>query len=272
MPAPVEIRFGTDGWRGVIARDYTFESVRLVVRAIARALQAISPDRQHLLLAVGYDTRFLSRRFAQIAAETLAAEGVNVCLTTSYLPTPVLAWSVPLLAAQGGLMVTGSHNPPSYNGLKVRTADGGPPTAAVTAQIEAEVARLADDRGVRGAGAAFSVGQARESAIEPFDPLPQYRRRLGALVSMGRIAHSRLRVVIDPMYGASQGLVATLLREIGLEAEEIHGKVNPWFGGLAPEPLAEHLCELTDRIKGLRDPKAVGLAFDGDGDRLAAVD
>ena len=126
MPSPLELRFGTDGWRGLIARDFTFESVRLVVRAIAATFHATYPDRHPLLLAVGYDSRFLSRRFAQVAAEVLRSEGIDVRLTTSYLPTPVLACAVPLLAAQGGLMVTASHNPPGYNGLKVREADGGP--------------------------------------------------------------------------------------------------------------------------------------------------
>ncbi|MGH7410047.1 MAG: phosphoglucomutase/phosphomannomutase family protein [Candidatus Methylomirabilis sp.] len=276
MPSPLELRFGTDGWRGLIARDFTFESVRLVVRAIAATFHATYPDRHPLLLAVGYDSRFLSRRFAQVAAEVLRSEGIDVRLTTSYLPTPVLACAVPLLAAQGGLMVTASHNPPGYNGLKIREADGGPATATLTAQIEAETRRLAADRvvdhDISSESALRPAGQARRGAIESFDPLPQYRSRLGALVNMERIAASRLRVVIDPMYGASQGLVAGLLREIGLEAIELHGEVNPWFGGLAPEPLAKHLFELADRIKGLNDSRAIGLAFDGDGDRLAAID
>src|SRR3989304_7397738 len=121
MPVPPQIQFGTDGWRGVIARSFAFDAVRLVARAGAAPFRAIPPGRQSWLLAVGHDTRFLSRRFAQVAAEALVAEGLNVCLTASYLPTPVLAWSVPLLGAPGGVMITASHNPPSYNGMKVRT-------------------------------------------------------------------------------------------------------------------------------------------------------
>lgn len=142
----------------------------------------------------------------------------------------------------------------------------------LTAQIEAEIVRLGDGHGGRGGGAASLAGHTIEGVIEPFDPLPPYRQRLGTLVNLETIARSRLRVVIDPMYGAGQGLMAVLLREIGLEAEEIHGEINPGFGGIAPEPLPEHLSELIDRIRELDDPRTIGLAFDGDGDRLVAVD
>ena len=272
MPAPLQIRFGTDGWRGIIARDFTFDSVRLVARAIAATVRAIHPDRQPLLLAVGHDTRFLSRRFALEAAKSLAAEGIAVRVTTSYLPTPVLAWSVPHLAAQGGLIVTASHNPPSYNGLKFRTSDGGPATATLTDEIESVIRRIAVDSGTRRDEVPVRVAPTASGAIESFDPLPQYRQRLGELVNMERIAGSGLRVIIDPMYGATQGFVAALLREIGLEVEEIHAEVNPWFGGVSPEPLAEHLGELAERVKGLSGSRRLGLAFDGDGDRLAAID
>jgi len=276
MPSPLKLRFGTDGWRGLIARDFTFENLRRVVRAVAATFRATYPDRHPLLLAVGYDTRFLSRRFAEVAAEVLHSEGIDARLTTSYLPTPVLACAVPYLTAQGGLMITASHNHAGYNGLKIRIADGGPATATLTGQIEAEIRRLVTDplvdHDVSHGGTPRSVGQTIEGTIEPFDPFPLYRQRLRALVDLETIARSRLRVVIDPMYGASQGLVAGILRAIGLEVLELHGEVNPWFGGVPPEPLAEHLCELADRIKGLKDARAIGLAFDGDGDRLAAID
>src|SRR3972149_1998000 len=214
MPAPLQIWFGTDGWRGVIARDFTFDAVRLVARAVADTVRAIHPDHLRPLLAVGYDTRFLSRRFAEVAAEAVAAEGLNVCLTTSSLPTPVLAWSVPLLGAQGGLMVTASHNPPSYNGLKVRTDDGGPATLGITQQIERAVRRLAGDPLADHEAVSSRKGQLAGAAIEPFDPLPRYRDRLRTLVNMDGVARSRLRVVIDGMYGASQGMKTGILREI----------------------------------------------------------
>ncbi len=263
MSAPLPLRFGTDGWRGVIARDFTFDRVRRAAQAVATALRAMCADRERLLLAVGYDTRFLSDRFAHAAAEALSAEGVDVRLTTSFLPTPVLAWSVPLLGAQGGLIITASHNPPSYNGLKVRAADGGPASSALTATIEAEVERLPDQRHAR---------RDPVRPIESFDPLSRYRQRLGSLVDLDRIGRSGVRVVVDPMYGATRGLFAGLLRERGVEAHEIHAEADPWFGGVPPEPMPDHLGELAERVKGLHHGWKIGLAFDGDGDRLAAID
>lgn len=261
---PPQIRFGTDGWRGVIARDFTFDGVRRVAGAIAATWRATHPGCRNPVFAVGHDTRFLSHRFALEAAEVLAAEGGKVFLTATHLPTPALAWSIPHLSAQGGVMVTASHNPPSYNGLKVRTADGGPAAVTVTNWIEAELRHAQDEPAPQRPAAG--------DAIESFDPLPQYRQRLRAMVSMERIARSRLRVIIDPMYGATQGVMTPVLREIGLEVEEIHAEVNPWFGGVPPEPMAAHLGELAARVKGANASRKVGLAFDGDGDRLAAID
>lgn len=272
MATPPQIRFGTDGWRGVIARDFTFDGVRRVAGAIAATWRATYPDRRDLVFAVGHDTRFLSRRFALEAAQVLAAEGAQVYVTPSHLPTPVLAWSIPCLAAHGGLMITASHNPPSYNGLKVRAADGGPVGEAVTNRVEAEIQRVAGDGCVRHEGGAIDVSRMTESAIESFDPLPRYRQHLRALVNVERIARSRLRVIVDPMYGATQGVMVTALREIGLEAEEIHAEMDPWFGAVPPEPLAGHLGELADRVASMNDSRKIGLAFDGDGDRLAAID
>ncbi|MGH2668962.1 MAG: phosphoglucomutase/phosphomannomutase family protein, partial [bacterium] len=273
MSAPRPLRFGTDGWRGVIARDFTFDRVRLAARAIAAALRAVGGGQERLLLAVGYDTRFLSDRFAHTVAEALSVEDVDVRLTTSFLPTPVLAWSVTLLGAQGGLIITASHNPPSYSGLKVRTADGGPASTALTAEIEAEAERLTDQRPARRDANTLSSAEHKTGRkIESFNPVPRYVQRLGSLVDFDRIARSGFRVVVDPMYGASRGLLATLLRERGAEAHEIHGGADPWFGGVPPEPTPDHLGELAKRIKGLGHGRKIGLAFDGDGDRLAAID
>jgi phosphomannomutase len=267
------LRFGTDGWRGIIARDVTFDRVRLAARAVGRTLRAADVGEERPLLAVGYDTRFLSARFARAAAEALCAEHVDVRLTTSFLPTPALAWSVTLLGAQGGIVITASHNPPSYNGLKVRAADGGPASPALIAQIEGEVERLASRPAVfDGPNRSTSVQDAPLGGIELFDPLPRYRQRLGSLVDLDRVACSRIHVVVDPMFGATRGLLAGLLRERGVEADEIHGEASLWFGGLPPEPLPESLGELAAWVKGLSAQSRVGVALDGDGDRLAAID
>lgn len=272
MPTPPRIRFGTDGWRGVIARDFTFEGVRLVAAAMAATLRTNHPEGQRFLVAVGHDTRFLSRRFAQTAADVLVALGVDTCLTTSHFPTPMLACAIPILKARGGLMVTASHNPPCYNGLKIRTADGGCAAVTLTDQIEAEVRRLSDDPDGWARGALPALDRTSAGAIDPFDPLPLYLERLRSLVDMERIARSRLYVVIDPMYGATQGIVARLLRQIGLRVEEIHAELNPWFGGVPPEPLGASLGELAERVRDLHESKKIGLAFDGDGDRLGIID
>lgn len=162
-------------------------------------------------------------------------------------------------------MVTASHNPPSYNGLKVRTADGGAAPVSLTDQIEAEVRRLLNSPG-------GWAGRAMAPADATFDPLPPYQARLRDLVDMERIGRSRLHVVIDPMYGAAQGIAAGLLRGIGLQVEEIHAELNPWFGGVSPEPLGGSLGELAERVRGLQESRKIGLAFDGDGDRLGAID
>lgn len=265
MPTPPRIRFGTDGWRGVIAGDFTFEGVQLAARAVAATLRASRAEGDRCLVAIGHDTRFLSRRFAQAAADVMGALDVDTCLTTSHVPTPILACAIPVLKAQGGLMVTASHNPPSYNGLKVRTADGGAAPVSLTDQIEAEVRRLLDSPG-------GWAGRAMAPADATFDPLPPYQARLRDLVDMERIGRSRLHVVIDPMYGAAQGIAAGLLRGIGLQVEEIHAELNPWFGGVSPEPLGGSLGALAERVRGLKESRKIGLAFDGDGDRLGAID
>lgn len=272
MPASPQIRFGTDGWRGVIARDFTFAGVQLVAGAVASLLRASQPDGHRCRIAVGYDTRFLSRRFAQTAADVLGALGVETCLTTSHVPTPVLACALPVLQAQGGLMVTASHNPPAYNGLKVRVADGGAATTTVTDRIEEEVRRLSGALDGGAEGSAHAPGRTDAGAIDLIDPLPRYQERLHTLIDMERIARSGFHVVIDPMYGATQSLVAGLFRQLGLQVEEIHAEINPWFGGVPPEPLRASLGELAERVRSVHGPRRIGLAFDGDGDRLGVID
>jgi phosphomannomutase len=272
MPVPPQIRFGTDGWRGIIARDFTFEGVRLVAGAVAASLRTDHPEDLPFRVAVGHDTRFLSRRFAQTAADVFSSLGVDTCLTTSHVPTPILACAIPTLQARGGLMVTASHNPPSYNGLKVRIADGGAATVTLTDRIEAEVRRVYDGPSGWAGCSSPAIDQTRARTIDLFDPLPLYQERLRHLVDMDRIGRSGLHVVIDPMYGATQGIAAGLLRGIGLQVEEIHAELNPWFGGTPPEPLGANLEELAERVRGLNESRKIGLAFDGDGDRLGAID
>jgi len=249
----------------------TFDAVRCLARAIAATMGATRPDGSRPALAIGFDTRFLSQAFAQAAAEVVGAAGLDAFLSAGYVPTPVLAWSIPALGAQGGLAITASHNPGGYNGVKVRVADGGPAAASLTAEIEVAAAAIGRDGCSR--GAAVRGRETRDAGtIHAVDLFPRYRQRVCDLVRVDRLARAGLAVLIDPMYGATQGLVAALLRDLGLEVEEIHGEVNPWFGGQPPEPVPQALGELSARVKGLRGRRAIGLAFDGDGDRLAAID
>ena len=268
-----EIRFGTDGWRGVIAEDFTFATVRLAARAIARQVRAgaVGQGAPHLL--VGHDTRFLSREFAQAAAEGMAGEGVQVSLASGFAPTPAISYAVVRMRAAGAVVITASHNPPQYSGMKFKTSFGGSAPIAFTRAVEEEIRRLRAESGEpRAEGSTFDV---RHSTFEigSFDPREPWLDRLEGLVDIRRIGRSGIRVALDVMYGAGQGLLAGRLRKAGLEVRELHGEVNPSFGGLHPEPIPAYMGALIDCVKGWEGsgPRA-GFAFDGDSDRLGPVD
>ncbi len=252
------IHFGTDGWRGVIAEDFTFANVRRVARAIGRLLRdapATSP------VLVGYDTRFLSREFAATAAREIAAEGLPVELASTFSPTPALGYAVASRSARGGLMITASHNPASYSGIKLKTAQGGPASPAETAKVEELLPDLLPP-------------PPPTLPLSPFDPKPRYLTRLTEFVDIDRIRAAGLHVIIDPMYGAGQGYLATLLKQHGIAVQEIHGEVNPTFGGYHPEPMAAHLAELRESVRSLAAGGGlrIGIAFDGDADRVGALE
>lgn len=261
-----EIRFGTDGWRGVIADDFTFATVRLVARAIARRVraEALGQGTPHLL--VGHDTRFLSREFAQAAAEGMAEEGVQVSLASGFAPTPAISYAVVRMRAAGAVIITASHNPPQYSGMKFKASFGGSAPIAFTRAVEEEIRRLQAE------GSTFDI---RHSTFDigSFDPRGPWLDRLEELVDIRRIGRSRIRVALDVMFGAGQGLLAERLRKAGLEVRELHGEVNPSFGGLHPEPIPVYMGALIDCVKGWEGSgPRVGFAFDGDSDRLGPVD
>ncbi len=260
-----DIRFGTDGWRGIIAEDFTFANVRLVARAIARRVLAeAAGGRPHVL--VGHDTRFLSREFARAAGEAMAGEGVEASLTEAFAPTPAFSYAVVRLGAAGAVVITASHNPPEYSGVKFKSSFGGSAPVAFTRAVEEEIRRLqAESSPVAGRRSPVAVGS--------FDARTPWLDRLEELVDLARIGRSGIRVVLDVMYGAAQGLLAGRLRRAGATVRELHGELNPGFGGLHPEPIPAYLGALMDAVKGWegRGPR-VGFAFDGDGDRVAPVD
>jgi len=261
-----EIRFGTDGWRGVIADDFTFANVRLVARAIARRVLAEAGGQAAPHLLVGHDTRFLSRAFAQAAAEGMAGEGVRVSLAAGYAPSPAISYAVVRLRAAGAVIITASHNPPQYNGVKFKASFGGSAPIAFTRAVEEEIRRLQTE-------APSANRQAPSAEIGSFDPREPWLDRLEELVDIRRIGRSGIRVVLDVMYGAGQGLLAERLRKSGCEVRELHGEVNPNFGGLHPEPIPIYMGALIDCVKGWEGAgPRVGFAFDGDSDRLGPVD
>ena len=273
-----EIRFGTDGWRGVIADAVTFDSVRLVARAIARRVLAegagaAGPPQ----LLVGYDTRFLSREFAQAAAEAMAAEGIRVGLASAFAPTPAISYAVVRLGAAGALVITASHNPPHYSGIKCKASFGGSAPAAFTRGIEEEIERIRAESREPDAEASSAIGQSAirnpQSAIGLFDAREPWLARLESLVDLTAIGRGGIRVVLDAMYGAGQGLLATRLGRAGTTVRELHAEVNPAFGGLNPEPIPANLGDLTASVTAWEGPgPRVGFAFDGDADRVTPVD
>lgn len=255
-----EIKFGTDGWRGVIADDFTHENVRTVAHAIARYLvRAEKPEAEVL---VGFDTRFGSEKFARVVAETLSAAGIRASLATEECPTPALSLLVRLRSAAGGIQITASHNPYRWNGIKFKASYGSSASPAIIGQIEAELARVLRDD--------VPSLPARKELIGSLDVRTPYLETLQELVDWNRLRAAKFRFLIDPMHGAGRGLLRDLFRRNGIECEEIRGTRDPLFGGVNPEPIEPHVEAL--RV-GLRNGTYdAGFAFDGDADRIGAMD
>lgn len=269
------IRFGTDGWRAVISDEFTFENVRRVAQAIADWLTEKSEETERpdggassLSVVVGFDTRFLSDRYAIEVARVLAGNDIRVHLTRADCPTPALSYAVRGLEADFGVMLTASHNPPRYNGIKLKAAYGGAALPATTQQIQSRLhANLESGRTPE----AIDYDEAVSAGvIRRFDPLPAYLAHVESLVDFDRIAANCPRVLFDPMYGAGRGYVRSFLDRVGGCADEIHGEMNPGFAGIHPEPIGRNLGELIAAVQaGGYD---LGLATDGDADRVGAVD
>jgi len=262
----VAIRFGTDGWRAVIGDDFTFANVRVCAEAMTRDLVATGASSRGIV--VGYDTRFGSDRFAAAVAEVLAAHDVHVWLCDRATPTPAVSYNVVRLSAGGGVVITASHNPASWNGFKVKSAQGGsdPPedVARLEGHIEAVLREEADVPRV-------PLEKARtDGVVETFDPTNPYVEQLGRLVDLGPILSADLLVVTDAMYGAGGGLMPRLFAGSAVRVVEINGRANPAFPGIGqPEPVAANLGRLMSAVPEIG--AAVGLALDGDADRLGVV-
>lgn len=261
------IRFGTSGWRGVIADEFTVTSVRRVAAAIARTLQDDGLARKGVF--VGYDTRFLSDRFAGEVAGVIAANGIPVRVSPSPIPTPAVAFAIVSGRRAAGINITASHNPPEYSGLKLSTADGAPALPRVTQRIEQLVNGTAGRR-----SAAPERGRnrrrTRSATIQKQDVRAAYFKHLGALVKFPAIRRAGLKFACDPRHGASIGYLDGILKRVSKSVEVIHGTHHPEFGGIGPDCGEAQLKPLARQVR--RGRLHLGLATDGDGDRFGIVD
>jgi phosphomannomutase len=256
----IPIKFGTDGWRGVIADTFTFENVRYAAQATAEYFKTVSgPERA---VFVGFDVRFQSRAFAEAAAEVIAGNGFRVVMLDRPYPTPYVSYEVRRRNFVGGIMITASHNPPAFNGFKVKAHFGGSATPAITAKIEEAVAAVY--------GRPPAGGIAPKPQLEMVGPEKYYFDHLKSLVDWNRIAHSGLKIVVDSMHGCGGYILEELLRGTSCSVQTVRGNPDPLFGGIHPEPMMPQLQPLSDAVTQSRSD--VGLATDGDADRLGIVD
>ncbi len=262
------IRFGTDGWRAVIADTFTFANLRLIAQAVADSINKQNTTGLRPEVVVGFDTRFLSDRFAMETARVLAANDILVWLTRTDAPTPAISYNVKEKGAAAGIVITASHNPPRYNGFKLKASYGGSATAEQCALVEEELIFM--EREGRGPNSMDYDQAVKEELIRRFDPSWMYYQHLNTLVDMDCISESELTIVADAMWGAGRGAFNSLLSRTRCHVSEIRGALNPGFGGIHPEPIAKHLTELVGAVQ--RTQADIGLATDGDADRIGAVD
>jgi alpha-D-glucose phosphate-specific phosphoglucomutase len=259
------IKFGTDGWRAVIAEDFTFENVRYCAQGVADYLKkAKLADRG---LVIGYDTRFASEDFAAAAAEIIAGNGIKVYLTPKAAPTPVISYGVLAQKAGGAIIITASHNPGVWNGFKFKNEHGSSAADEITSQIVALISKAYDAGKVN----RTALNDARKQGlVRDTDLDPVYLEQIARLVDLDKLRKAGLRLVIDPMYGAGSGYLKKLLGGGNNELIEIHAERNPLFPGLRPEPIVPNINKLSAQV--LEQKASVGLATDGDADRMGIVD
>jgi len=262
------IKFGTDGWRAKIADEFTFSNVTLVSQAIANHIKATGGANKPFV--VGYDNRFLSEKFASTAAKVILSNGIACHLSLHALPSPALSFAVKTFNASGGIMITASHNPPEYNGLKFKAAYAGSASPTITAEIERELQKLTANP------SKVTIDNVSDKEISRFDPKKKYFAHLKSFVDLNLIKNASLKVIVDPMFGSAANYLKEILKDEGILIEEINAKRDPLFGGINPEPLPKNLEELTSSVKEAalndRAKSVIGIALDGDGDRISAVD
>jgi alpha-D-glucose phosphate-specific phosphoglucomutase len=262
------IKFGTDGWRAVISDTFTFGNLRLVAQAIADYVWEESEGETTPEVVVGFDTRFLSDRYAAEVARVLAGNGIIAWLTRADAPTPAVSYAVVHKGASAGVMITASHNAPRYNGVKLKSAYGAAATSQEAQRVEAHLE--ANQEAARGPNLIDFQQAMDQGLIRRFDPAWPYYEHLGTLVDMDIISNGELRVVADPMYGSGRRCVREMLARTRSHVYEIRGEMNPGFGGIHPEPIARFQRALAAAIQAGHG--RIGIATDGDADRVGAMD
>lgn len=257
----MSIRFGTSGWRAIIADEFTNANVRLVTKAICAQLKENGFSEGNSVI-VGYDTRFLGEKFTNVAVEIVSAYGFRALRCTHATPTPAISNAIRAEKAAGGINFTASHNPPEYNGIKFSTADGAPALPEVTKRVEALITEF---KAGKEQNAETNAGN-----VEDYDPRPKYLSDLAAKVNLELIAKSGATYAYDPLWGTGRGYLDKILRDNGVSVETIHDWRDVMFGGRSPEPESSHLDELREAMN--RNGCALGLATDGDGDRFGVLD
>jgi phosphoglucomutase len=252
------IKFGTSGWRAIIADEFTFDAVRQVTQAIANWITLRAPGSQ---VIVGYDTRFMAETFAAESARLISASGLRPLLTDRATPTPAIAFAIRARTASGGINFTASHNPPTYCGMKFSSSDGAPALPDVTREIEDEIAKLE--------GKKIPV-PAKDQAVESLALVGDYLNDLAKKIDLNAIAKAGLRVAYDPLWGTGRGYLDKALTDADCDVRMIHDYRDVYFGGHSPSPEAEYLHELRDIV--VRDGCQLGLSTDGDSDRFGIID
>lgn len=252
-----KIAFGTDGWRGIIARDFTFENVKIAAQAVVIYLKKGLSNKNFLShrVMIGYDGRFLSNRFALATAEVLAGNGIKVVVSNHPIPGPALSFSVVNEKAKLGIMITASHNPYEYNGFKIKTESGAPADRNTTNQIEKYLYKCKPRTG---------------GEIEYKDLLSPYIKKVSSLVDMELLGNAEFSIVFDPMFGSGRDLLPEILKDSKCKVISIHSSSDPLFGGLRPEPIRKNLNELAGEV--IRRKADTGIATDGDADRVGVID
>ncbi len=260
-----KIKFGTDGWRAVIAEDFTFDNVRACAQGVANYLNQAKLSERGLV--IGYDTRFASEDFAAAAAEVIAGNKIKVRLCSQSAPTPVISYAVTATKSAGAIIITASHNPGRWNGFKYKDANGASAPTELVAEIEKNANEALSSDDIKRLPLADGLDS---GLIAYLDPAPVYAKQLERLVDFEAIRQSHLKIIADSMYGAGIGYFKSLLEGGRIDVTEINGERNPLFPGIQPEPIAKNLTKLSTLV---REQKAdVGLANDGDADRIGIVD